>query len=420
MTARRRILVRAGKDPRVPMSADRSLSIRHDGVFASNAGNMLFSTAAWRTLLTDDVELVADGYETERRSSRRAGERIAAEYDGVVIPLANAFRMSFLPQLDRLTDVISQLTVPVTVLGVGAQFRLGSDLDTAPDELRRSVRSFVSAVLERSPSIGVRGSFTRDFLVDLGFGDDRIDVIGCPSLYGFGGDGSLSARRPLTADSALAVTYSPYLRDIGPFVAAVTDAFPDSYVVPQTVEGLALLRYGEPTRFASKTELPETAAHPLYRADRMRFFLDATTWIDTLRDRDLVVGTRIHGTIAGLLAGVPSILVAHDSRTRELAEFHAIPFEKKSALRRVEVERWYERADFGAFTARHHANRETFRAFLERHALAHTLDQSTTRFDRELAGVELAPPVTTPYAPGAHGPSLLERARRGVVRRRRS
>lgn len=419
MTVPRRILVRAGKDPRTPMSARRSLSVRRDGVFGSNAGNLLFSTAAWRTLLTDDAELVADGYETERGTSRRAAERIDAEYDRVVIPLANAFRMSFLPQLDRLTEVVSQLTVPVSVLGVGAQFRLGAGLDSAPDELRRSVRAFVRAVLDRSPSIGVRGAFTRDFLVDLGFGDDEIDVIGCPSLYGFGGDGSLSARRPLTSNSALAVTYSPYLRDIGPFVDAVTGAFPNSYVVPQTVESLALLLYGEPTRFASKTDLPETADHPLYRADRMRFFVDATTWIDTLRGRDLVVGTRIHGTIAGLLAGVPSILVAHDSRTRELAEFHGIPFEKKSALRRVDVERWYERADFGAFTARHHDNRETFRAFLQRHGLRHTLDQAVTRFDREVAAVELAPPVTTPFAPGARPPTVLERARRAAARRLR-
>lgn len=417
MTDARRILVRAGKDPLVPMSAERSLSIRRDGVFGSNAGNMLFYTAAWRTLLTEDVDLTADEYATERSASRGTAERIDAEFDRVVIPLANAFRASFLPQLDRLTEVISRLTVPVSVLGVGAQFRLGSGLDSAPDDLRRSVRAFVGAVLERSPSIGVRGAFTRDFLVDLGFRDGDIDVIGCPSLYGFGGDGRLAEPAPLTPQSALAVTYSPYLRDVGPFVESVTSAYGRSIVVPQTVEGLALLLYGEPTRFAGKADLPESPEHPLYRADRMRFFVDATTWIDGLRDRDLVVGTRIHGTIAGLLAGIPSILLAHDSRTRELAEFHAIPFEKKSALVRVDVERWYERADFAAFTARHTANRETFRAFLERHGLEHTLGESVTRFDRELSAVELAPPVTTPFAVGARHPSAWRRVLRGARRR---
>ncbi|RZI95961.1 MAG: polysaccharide pyruvyl transferase family protein, partial [Microbacterium sp.] len=395
-----RLLVRAGKDPLTPMSAERSLSVRHDGVFGTNAGNMLFYTAAWRTLLAEGVELVADGYATERQRPRRAVARIGDGFDRFVIPLANAFRPSFVPQLDRLTEVIRRLDVPVSVLGVGAQFRFREGIDSAPDDLRTSVRAFVAAVLDRSPSIGVRGEFTREFLLDLGFGDDQIDVIGCPSLYGFGrlagfqgAPGAIAPKSGLDERSALAVTYSPYLRDIGPFVAQVTQEFPNSFVVPQTVEALALMLEGRPTRYAAKTDLPESPEHGLYRADRMRFFVDATTWIDGLRDRDLVVGTRIHGTIAGLLAGVPSILIAHDSRTRELAEFHAIPHRSKGALRKVDVARWYERADFDAFTARHPANVATFRAFLERHGLAHTLGEERPRFDRELAATTLAEPV---------------------------
>jgi hypothetical protein len=412
-----RVLVRAGKDPLEPMSAVRSLSVRRDGVFGTNAGNMLFYTAAWRTLLTDDAELVADGYATERESTEEAPQRINDSYDRVVIPLANAFRRSFLPQLDRWTAVIRRLDVPVTVMGVGAQFPLTADLDDAPAELRESVRAFVAAVLDRSPSIGVRGEFTRDFLLHLGFADDTIDVIGCPSLSGYGGDGSLAPRGELTRLSRLAVTYSPYLRDAGPFVRDVTSRFPDSYVVPQTVEALALLLWGEPTRYAAKPDLPESSAHELYQTDRMRFFVDATTWIDTLRDRDLVIGTRIHGTIAGLLAGVPSILVAHDSRTRELAEFHAIPYVRKSALRRPDVARRYERADFDGFTAAHPRNVETFRRFLERHGLAHTLGEARPRFDREREHVMFAPAVRAPRAADGVTPRpLSDRLSRTLLR----
>lgn len=396
-----RILVRAGKDPLVPMSAARSLSVRPDGVFGTNAGNMLFYTATWRTLLTEDAELVADGYATERRPSQGEADRINAEYDRLVIPLANAFRRSFMPQLDRLTEVIRRLDVPVSVLGVGAQFPLTADVTDAPPQLQDSVRAFVSAVLDRSPSIGVRGGLTRDFLMSLGFSDDQIDVIGCPSLSGFGGDGALKRRRPLRKSSRLAVTYSPYLHDAGAFVRKVTEAFPNSYVVPQTVEALALMLWGEPTRFAAQADLPESVDHELYRTDRMRFFVDATTWIDTLRDRDLVVGTRIHGTIAGLLAGVPSLLIAHDSRTRELAEFHAIPYASKRVLGRGNVKRLYESADFDAFTKRHPQNVETFGRFLDRHGLDHVLRESQPRFDREIARVPLAPAVHTRAADGA-------------------
>ena len=75
-----------------------------------------------------------------------------------MVPLANAFRPSFQASLDRLSTLIEQLTTPEWP-GVGAQ--VGTDYNT--DELRpleSSVRRFVTAVLDRSASIGVRGELT--------------------------------------------------------------------------------------------------------------------------------------------------------------------------------------------------------------------------------------------------------------------
>ena len=69
---------------------------------------------------------------------------------------------------------------------------------------------------------------------------------------------------------------------------------------------------------------PITLDHPLIRSDRVRFFLDPKTWFDHLAQYDFSFGTRIHGNIAALLAGTPALLLAHDSRTLELAEYHEI------------------------------------------------------------------------------------------------
>jgi polysaccharide pyruvyl transferase WcaK-like protein len=41
---------------------------------------------------------------------------------------------------------------------------------------------------------------------------------------------------------------------------------------------------------------------------------------------DFVVGTRIHGAMLGLQAGIPSLCIAHDSRTREMCEVMQVPF----------------------------------------------------------------------------------------------
>jgi hypothetical protein len=48
-------------------------------------------------------------------------------------------------------------------------------------------------------------------------------------------------------------------------------------------------------------------------------------WAHGLRRFVAGVNTRIHGTMIGLMAGLPSLCVAHDTRTRELARQHRVP-----------------------------------------------------------------------------------------------
>lgn len=43
-------------------------------------------------------------------------------------------------------------------------------------------------------------------------------------------------------------------------------------------------------------------------------------------DYDFIIGTRIHGCIMGLICNKPSLLIAIDSRTLELAEELNIPY----------------------------------------------------------------------------------------------
>ena len=44
-----------------------------------------------------------------------------------------------------------------------------------------------------------------------------------------------------------------------------------------------------------------------------------------MRRFDFVVGSRIHGTLIGLQAGVPSLCIVHDSRTLELCQTMKVP-----------------------------------------------------------------------------------------------
>ena len=54
-------------------------------------------------------------------------------------------------------------------------------------------------------------------------------------------------------------------------------------------------------------------------------FSSMDAWLDFSRTCDLSFGMRIHGTMVPLQAGVPSILISHDSRTSGLAQQMGIP-----------------------------------------------------------------------------------------------
>ncbi len=66
-----------------------------------------------------------------------------------------------------------------------------------------------------------------------------------------------------------------------------------------------------------------------------RVFYDTDMWIKELTNYDIYVGTRLHGVIAALLAGIRSLLVVHDSRTLEVSKFCSIPHVRIDNLKEV-------------------------------------------------------------------------------------
>lgn len=388
----RRILLRSFKDPFRAATAEETLA---KNLIGDNVGNLVFSQATYRLLATRDTEV------STSRLSKANAQRINARYDHLVIPLANAFRVSFLSALDGLSDLIEQLTIPVSVVSVGAQATVEGSYKDAAD-VAPSVRRFVRAVLDRSPSIGVRGEFTRDYLRDLGFGDEHVEVVGCPSLYMFGPNLSVKRKlESLTERSRIALNVSPYVKSVGSIAIDHAQRYPNLTYLAQNRDTLALLLHGAYPdvnhRKNAALGVPVSLEHPLIREDRVRFFLDPYTWITTLADYDFSFGTRIHGNIVAVLAGTPGLVLAHDSRTLELAKYHHIPWRRLTPEVRLDAAELYAEADWEPMNAAHSSNWERFAAFLSKHGLRHVYEDGDggAEFDAALAAVDFPPPVRT-------------------------
>lgn len=392
----RRILLRASRNPLVPVTAEETLE--HDLCWG-NSGNLLFATAAWAYYAVPGAEVVASGLTGANPDD---AERVNAEFSAFVLPLANAFRPSFVPHLEQLTAFVRRLRIPVVVLGVGAQSDLTHDL-SALHRLAGPVRAFVGAVLDRAPAIGVRGEFTADYLRSVGFRD--VEVIGCPSLYLRGP--RLAIRKPherLRDDARLAVSINPPLRGMGPLVARAARRYRDLVYVAQGTRDLELMLRGErDARRRRATAPPVSLGHPLLRRRRARFFVDAWPWVRFLSTRDFVFGSRIHGSIAALLGRTPALVLAHDSRTLELARSLGVPHARLTDLPPgTDAADLYADADYTAFNAGYEQRFSRFVAFLDRHDVAHVFEHGigTRPFINAMRATNYPPPVRpSPRAP---------------------
>lgn len=60
----------------------------------------------------------------------------------------------------------------------------------------------------------------------------------------------------------------------------------------------------------------------------LKIYFDVEQWLTDAKTWDLVLGTRIHGTMVALQAGTPAVLTAIDFRTQGLAEQMSVPYLK--------------------------------------------------------------------------------------------
>ncbi|GAA3548306.1 hypothetical protein AFL01nite_26350 [Aeromicrobium flavum] len=409
-----RILLKVHHPTREPADAATVLS---RNLIGNNVGNLAFSYAAERLLTHPGDEVTA----APTGPWFADPARVNREFDHVVFPLANHFRASNLKALERQSAAIEQLTTGFTVLGVGAQ----ADLDgNAPQDERdavdRATRRFVRAVLDRGPSIGVRGDFTREYLVGLGFDEDRVDVIGCPSMFLHGPELPLRLPASVEPGDPIAITISPYVREMGDVLSRSLRRHRRLTYIGQDVNTLRLLVRGTPLS-GDDQRLPLSPEHPVFAPGRTVFPLSIPAWQDFLRTQRFTFGTRIHGTIVSLVSGTPAVLLAHDSRTLELARYHRIPFVRldEADPQQLSVPDLFAEADWAALTGGHRERWDTYATFLDRHGLKHGFgpEGGVETFDAAVAAVAQDPGFPPVVQSNAGPPPPLRRLARAVRRR---
>ncbi len=316
-------------------------------------------------------------------------EQISKAGDVCVIPCANQFGRHH--NLGQLARRIEKIATPFVAIGLGAQ----SGLDMRIPEVPEGTVLWLRRVTERAPSrmsnVAVRGEFSQRVLEAYGF--HEACVTGCPSLFLNPSTtlGRLIADRIVDVPQHVAVAAGhpgwQHLSRIERSLAHIVTATNGAYVCQSPLESVRMgrgeiddLTVAELDRCRRYIDRElSTGEFKAWARSHAIVFFNVPGWMEFLRRFDFVVGTRIHGTVLGLQAGVPALCIVSDSRTLELCQTMRIPYvvakDCSDGLKLEDLSRLFrDQFDAAQFDANRHALAKSYCAFLEGNGLTVAAD----------------------------------------------
>lgn len=389
------ILIRATPSPleRVEPSDVWRLNAYHN-----NSGNVAFPYGLFRHLTTESTSVESDWYGARLPEPEEVNDR----YSMYVLPMANDFGGHFKGEMARMTAFIKKLTIPVVVVGIGGAFAIDDRFDE-PKPFDGVVRDFVSAVLDRSSLIGLRGEITGRYLESLGYkADQHFRVIGDPTLYNLG---SVLSIKPFeyTPDLKIAYNMTPKApQQALEFLDRLPESFAGATYIPQDFGDFSKVYSGMVDVSANSfrdtvDNYPNSLTHAPFRTGNLRFYLNAPSWIEDMKSFDLSIGTRIHGNVLPTHAGTPSLTLMYGSRLKELADYHHLPRVLAADVSPdTRLEDLVEGVDFHEPEKYHAENFERYVSFLDENSITHSYRDADSElaFDRRLRAMEPQPPIT--------------------------
>lgn len=303
----------------------------------------------------------------------------------IAIPAANFIFQGF--DMGWLADYLEQTTLPILVVGLGAQLPSVASAEIAVPE---GTKRFLKIISERCIDIGVRGEFTADVLSQLGV--KNVTITGCPSFYSPEKPSLSIKKKPFSEVANISVNGSrnvynhSYDQDAAKRVESSLIRFSQQcghdYVMQNEEPEIRIIYQPDTISDENFADLGTLSVrHGLgvtqdeylsYLRQHGKLFWSIEEWEDYIRAKDLSIGTRFHGNLIALLNETPAILFTHDSRTFEMAQFMQLPHYRIEDCDITRLQKMYEDADFSAFESRYSQARTEYVRFLDRNKVPHT------------------------------------------------
>lgn len=311
-----------------------------------NSGNIVFSYALQHIIRCESIFF---SQITQR----------ADDFDNIIVRDFISLREETdLSYFNKVLDCFKQK--PIIPISVGVQaFEMKLDFRFHPATLR-----ILQEVAERAV-LAVRGEYSA-YVLNM-YGIKNIRVVGCPSMY----LGMNHNRKIIKKDFSEVKHILSNYKTISNRINTPTD--------------LAILNFlknnaqafVEQTRCYASESVKETTLKKYsdFLFKNQKYFFIFEDWYNFVKNYDFCIGGRFHGNVVPILAGVPALFLAVDSRTKEMTDFFDLPTVLTSEFDASKpLEYYYDLADYTEFNKNYSKNLDNFIEFCKENNLEPNLE----------------------------------------------
>ena len=314
-----------------------------------NRGNTIHSEAPQKLFKYNSSNSTCGNIVHVYRQSNDFDSEFNNKFDCIIFSLANFIRKN--QNHEELAYVIEKIKIPIFVFSAGLQ----SNLDSL-ESLTNSTVNLINVLSKKAHIFGVRGEKTKSFLDKNGI--TNINIVGCPSLYAY--PENIQKIKPNINTNNLKVATAGHFSkenltkdtskskramDLHRFLmqeshtntfSEITYVFQDEVFSYDSLENEKI--FDDSCQEFAPREIVSylnniTKSESFSYINKFVMFQDPQSWRAWMKNKDIYFGDRFHGGIASLQCAKPTIIIAGNTRVKEMTEFFNIPSTNFSELR---------------------------------------------------------------------------------------
>ena len=348
-------------------------SVYQKGLWEGNSGNYLFNLSLETALANANTEV---SFYPLSDFESHSPDFVNNNFDLVLYSAANIINRKCKDFFLVAASQISKYKVPIFFIGAGLETKIYDYKFKFVDSFKTELSYFIDAVAKVGGAFSLRGERTAFVFKKLGF--DNFKVTGCPSIFMFGPDMSISFPSLTESNFKPLINGTAILKN--PKLNYAFNKYKNSiFICQDRFYKILYERDKHPFRyhdFFIKARFGSLALN-LLNENRIKLFKDIPVWFDYLKNNgyNFSFGSRIHGNIVPLLCNIPVLIYTDDMRVLELAEFFDIPYLTKIP-KSFDLLEAYNNLDYSKFNAGFKTKFRNFQNFFDEYNIPCRLGQA--------------------------------------------